>query len=130
MERKDILKGLELPKEYESNLNILLERINELESKFGKFKFIVTSGFRDMANHLRIYKEKGITDKSKIPMKSKHLTCEAVDISDPEFVLTKWCKENEKVLEEIGLWCEDDTSVKRLHLQIVAPASGKRFFKP
>ena len=83
-----------------------------------------------METHLRIYKEKGITDKNKIPMKSKHLTCQAVDIADAKFFLTNWCKENEEVLKEIGLWCEDDVTVKRLHLQIVPPTSGKRWFKP
>lgn len=130
MTREEVIKNEHFPTEYEDNLNILLERINKLQSLHPTFKFIITSGFRSMETHLRIYKEKGITDKNKIPMKSKHLTCQAVDIADAKFFLTNWCKENEEVLKEIGLWCEDDVTVKRLHLQIVPPTSGKRWFKP
>lgn len=49
------------------------------EKLFDNKPVIVTSGYRSMAHHLRIYAEKGITDKSKIPMGSYHLTGKAVD---------------------------------------------------
>lgn len=39
----------------------------------------ITSGYRSLQDHLRIYKEKGITDKSKIPMGSYHLKGLAAD---------------------------------------------------
>ena len=92
---------------------------------------IVTSGFRTMEDHIRVYREKGITDVTKIPMKSLHLTGKAIDIYDPNFELTDWCKlNNSKILKEVGLWCEDDKSVKRLHFQTSPPRSGSRWFKP
>lgn len=125
----EITRGQEIPEEYKENLNILLERLNKLRTLWGK-PMIVTSGFRTMESHIQIYKDKGITDLSKIPMQSKHLYCQAVDISDPDFKLTEFCKENDSDMEEIGIWFEDDMSVKRLHIQIIPPKSNNRWFKP
>lgn len=127
--RGEILKGEKCPTEYQSNLYILLEKLNKLRALWGK-EMIINSGFRTMEKHIQVYRDKGITDLSKIPMKSKHLTCEACDISDPNFELTKFCKEHKKEMEEIGLWFEDDMSVKRLHIQINPPLSSNRWFKP
>lgn len=39
----------------------------------------ITSGYRSLQHHLEIYKQKGITDKSKIPMGSYHLKGLAAD---------------------------------------------------
>ena len=49
------------------------------EKLFDNKPIIITSGYRSMAHHLKIYAEKGITDKSKIPMGSYHLQGKAVD---------------------------------------------------
>lgn len=95
-----------LPKDTQKNLMILLERINKIRDAWGK-PMIVTSGLRTMEQHLAIYRAKGITDQSKIPMKSAHLVGAAVDISDPDHKLQEWCKTNEAILESIGLWMED-----------------------
>jgi hypothetical protein len=84
-----------------------------------------------MAEHLEIYRKKGITDQSKIPMKSRHLIGAAIDIYDPNKILQSWVLSNVKVLEEVGLWCEDFSATPNwVHFQILPPASGKRFFKP
>lgn len=116
--------------EVQANLKDLLEKINKVRSAYGK-PMTVTSGFRSMDDHLRIYKEKSITDQSKIPMKSKHLYGQAVDISDPKQELQSWCLANEAKLAEIGLWMEDFTATKNwCHFQTVAPKSGKRWFLP
>lgn len=113
--------------EIQGNLMTLLERINKVRDAYGK-PMIVTSGLRSMEDHKRIYAQKGIT---VIPMKSKHLYGQAVDISDPKQELQKWCLENTPVLEQIGLWMEDFSASKNwVHMQIVPPASGNRFFKP
>lgn len=114
--------------EIQKNLLELLEKVNKVRTQWGK-PMIVTSGLRSMEDHLRIYKEKGITDPAKIPMKSKHLYGQAVDISDPDLELTKWLKDNPKVLEDIGLWCEEGNK-NWVHFQIVPPASGHRWFLP
>lgn len=126
--REEITKGKEVPAEYEANLAELLRKANLLRTAWAK-AMTITSGYRTMEDHLRIYKEKNITDKSKIPMKSKHLYCKAVDISDPDGKLMVWAKANVSLLTEIGLWCEDRTQ-GWLHIQIEPPASGNRFYMP
>lgn len=127
--REEILGNNKCPPELEENLKKLLEAVNKLRSLWGK-PMKVTSGFRSMAHHIQVYKDKGITDLAKIPMKSKHLSCEAIDIYDPKFELTNFCKQNEAKMKEFGLYFEDDMSVPRLHIQCVAPKSGNRWFKP
>jgi uncharacterized protein YcbK (DUF882 family) len=130
---REILKSLSFDDqtpEVKENLLILLQRINVIREAYGK-PMTITSGLRSMADHLRIYAEKGITDKNKIPMKSKHLYGQAVDISDPKKKLQKWILENLSVVEEAGLWMEDFSATPNwVHFQTVPPASGKRFFKP
>ena len=126
---QEILKGEVCPPEYKENLKELLVKLNKLRDLWAK-PMSITSGFRSWETHLRVYRDKGITDLSKIPSKSKHLYCQAADISDPNFELTKFCKEHTKEMEEIGIWFEDDMSVKRLHIQSVPPKSNSRWFKP
>ena len=126
---REILKGEVCPPEYKENLSKLLEKLNKLRLLWNR-PMTITSGFRTMGHHIQVYKDKGITDLSKIPMKSKHLYCQAADISDLNFELTNFCKDHAKEMEEIGIWFEDDMSVKRLHIQIIGVKSGARWFKP
>ena len=114
--------------EIQSNLNILLDRVNKVRALW-KQSMTVTSGLRTMADHLRIYAAKGITDQSKIPMKSKHLVGAAVDIADEGLLMTKWLKDNPHILEDIGLWCEQGNK-NWVHFQIYPPISGNRWFLP
>lgn len=126
--RQEILKGEECPPEYEDNLLELLIKGNKIRDAFGR-PMIVTSGFRTKEDHLRIY-EKQIKAGKHVPMGSKHLYCQAVDISDPNKILQKWCLENEKLLAEVGVWMEHFSHTSTwVHFQIVPPASGNRFFK-
>lgn len=128
-------KNFKMSDEEEANLLILHEKINKIRTLYAK-PMVVTSGFRSKDDHLRIYREiaakKGKDfDESKVPMASKHLYGKAVDISDPKGELAKWCHENVKHLEDIGLWCEDTAVTKGwVHFQIEPPKSGNRFFKP
>lgn len=134
---KELLQGADFnlqTKEVQANLMVLLERINKVREKWGK-SLTVTSGLRDMANHIRIYKELAIKrgvpyNESKVPMGSKHLSGQAVDCSDPDGSLFDWCKANEAFLADIKLWMEEKDDQKRVHFQITAPRSNKRFFKP
>ncbi len=108
----------------------LLNRVNIVRSAYGK-PMAVSSGYRSMDDHLRIYKDKGITDQTKIPMRSKHLTGCAVDISDPNKELQKWCITNIDVLIQAGLWMEDFSATPNwCHFQSMPPKSGKRYFLP
>ena len=134
---KELLKGLkleDLPADHQANIKELLVKINKVREKYGK-PMTPTSAYRSMADHLRIYAQKGITDKSKIPMKSKHLFGQACDIADADGKLKEWCKKNEDFLLSIGLWCEhyDDTPTW-VHFQIVPYGSWKPgksvWFKP
>jgi hypothetical protein len=113
------------PDDVQKNLGVLLERINKVRSAWGR-PMTPTSGLRSMEDHLRIYREKGITDPAKIPMKSKHLYGQAVDISDPNRQLQQWCKQNEPLLKAIGLWMESfDATPNWCHFQIVPYGSYK-----
>lgn len=126
----DILKGKKLPEEYEPNLFELLTKLNKVFDAYQK-PMVVTSGFRTIEDHLRIYKKKGITNKANIPMKSKHLTCQAVDILDEENELQEWVIDHILLVEKIGLWMEAFESTPNwVHFQIVPPSSKKRFFNP
>lgn len=120
----------ELDEATKKNIYELLDKINKVRERYG-YPMIVTSGYRTLKHHLEIYKKKGVTDKSKIPLKSNHLTGCAVDISDPNRKLQKWCLENVGILASIGLWMEDFKYTPTwCHFQVVPPKSGKRFFIP
>ena len=120
----------EIPIQHQHNLEELLKRINVIREAWGK-SMIITSGYRSMQEHLRIYSEKGITDKSKIPMQSRHLYGMAVDIADTNQELQHWLKDNVKILEDNGLWMEDFSATKTwCHFQIVPPKSNNRWFLP
>jgi hypothetical protein len=117
----------------------LLKKVNIIRTRWNK-AMTVTSGVRTLADHLRIYKDKGITDQSKIPMKSKHLEtvteAAAVDIADAGLLLTKWLKdtpEGRQALNDADLYCEDGNS-NWVHFQNKPFGSykpgGTRWFKP
>lgn len=133
----EILKNFkkeDMPKEHQKNLEMLLERINKVRYAWNK-PMRVTSGYRSMADHIRIYKalaaQRGVPyDESRVPMASKHLACAAVDISDPDGKLYEWAQANVPLMEEIQLWMEEKDDQARVHFQIYPPKSGKRFFKP
>lgn len=128
MEFRELLK---IPKDDWENLEELLDKLNQFRKAYGK-PLIVTSGYRSMQDHLRIYADKGITDKNKIPMQSFHLKgCAADLIANDIKDLHKFVKDNVKLLENIGLWVEDlSITDSWLHVQIYPPKSGQRFFKP
>lgn len=137
IKESEILKKVkkeEMPQEHQDNLDILLDRINQVRHAWNK-SMRVTSGYRSMDDHIRIYKslalQRGIPyDETKVPMGSKHLSGAAVDISDPDGKLFEWTKQNEDLLSQIGLWMEEKDDQNRVHFQIFPPKSGKRWFKP
>lgn len=111
----------EITPEIEANLEDLIVRMSKLREAYGK-PMTVNSGLRSAADQARI--------NPKAPH-SKHMTGEAVDIGDRDSTLKVWVAMNEKLLEEIGLWCEDFGSTPGwVHFQSVPPKSGKRFFIP
>lgn len=129
LEVVDVTNGKVVPDNFKSDLEKLIKRVNKLQERYGKLQFHVTSGWRSLVEHLAIYRKKGITDPKKIPMKSKHLFCQAVDIEDKDGKFYAWVQKNEIILNEIGLWYELGTK-GWVHLQIIPPASGKIGFWP
>lgn len=134
---REILKGKrleDLPIDHQKNLKVLHYRINKVRTAYGK-PMMVTSGYRSMLEHLRIYENKGITNPNRIPMKSKHLFGQALDIYDPNKELQEWCKANQTFLKQIGIWLEDFSFTRNwVHFQIVPYGSyreGKSiWFRP
>ncbi len=135
---EEILKGAKLEEqspEIQASLKILLERVNKVRLAWNR-PMTVTSGLRTMLDHLRIYKEKAVKegkvfDPKSVPMLSRHLFGEAVDVFDPKRELQAWCLKNEPLLAQIGLWMEDFSATPNwVHFQVRSPKSGKRWFKP
>ena len=63
--------------------------------------------------------------------RSRHLTCEAIDLDDPDDALDAWCMQHLEVLEAIGLWLEHPAATPGwCHVQTVPPRSGRRVFEP
>ncbi len=121
--RHEILKGREkdnpLSALLENNLDTLLARVNTLRLLWGK-PMKVTSGYRPAA----------VNSSVGGAAKSKHLTCEAIDIHDPTQELSRYLLANQGILADIGLYLEhpDDTPTW-CHLQISPSPSGMRVFR-
>lgn len=132
----DRVKVEDLTKEQLENVNTLIPRINQLLEKFGEYR-AVSSGFRSMKDHLRIYDEinaklkaKGLPPK-KVPISSKHLSAAAVDLKDSDDQLKVFCVKNTKLLKELGLYMEDPSYTDTwIHLQCIPPKSGNTIFIP
>lgn len=109
----------DLTPEQVANMNTLIPKVNELLSRFGEYRKC-NSGFRTLEDQKRINPK---------AMKSNHLTCCAIDLSDPDGKLHKWMKANPKVIEELDLYMEERQGGWQ-HIQIVCPRSQKRWFNP
>lgn len=81
---------------------------------------------------------------------SYHIKARAIDIADGDGtktleenprILARWTMANERLLEKLGLWCEDPRWTARynevhkewfcwVHYQTLPPGSGKKFYIP
>ena len=124
---RDVSHRSELTDEIRANAAETVERANKLlewyqsvtkdqESRF------VTSGWRPAAVN---------AETPGAAMRSKHMTGQAVDISDPEGDLDEWALEHPELLEDFGLYLEHPSATKGwCHVQTVPPKSGRRVFFP
>ncbi len=112
------IKMADLSEEQVSNMNTLIPKINMFLEAFGAYRK-VNSGYRSP----EINKAEGGKKKSN------HLICSAIDLEDADAKLYNFARANEKLLKELGLWCEERQG-GWLHMQCVSPKSGKRFFLP
>lgn len=110
-----------LSNEVRDNLALMANKLNELE-RHGIYEFIPTSGYRTLEEQMVINPK---------ALHSKHLIGMAIDILDEDGKVFDWVKEEENLLEKLGLWIEVPyTDPGHLHFQGLPPKSGKRFFYP
>lgn len=120
MGRDEQFRG-ELTAELCTNAATVVERVNRLLDRAG-FTCGVNSGWRPKAVNATV---KGASPRSR------HVTCQAIDIADEDGRLDAWCMAHLDVLEELGLWLEHPRATPSwCHLQIVPPPSGNRVFEP
>ena len=111
----------ELTDDLRWNAASTVDRVNQLLEAFGEHRN-VTSGWRPAVVNAAT---------PNAAKKSKHMTCQACDLEDKDGWLDAWCIDNLEALERIGLWLEHpDATVGWAHVQIVAPGSGNRVFRP
>lgn len=124
---RDKIHADELNDDIRSHAVTTTERANRLlaayEASTGDTETrYVTSGWRPPSVNAR-------TEGAAI--KSKHMTGQAIDISDPGGDLDDWCMDNLPVLAKIGLWMEHPSVTKNYcHVQTVPPKSERRVFFP
>jgi len=100
--------------------NLLLAKYYAKRPTAAKAK--VSSGYRPPAINAKT---------SGAAVRSKHMSCEAVDLSDPKGELGDWCMHNGDILTEVGLWLENPSATPTwCHVQTVPPKSGRRVFYP
>ena len=105
---------------------VTMRNLKDLCAKLNKLGFLpprnASSCLRSLADQKRINPK---------AMGSSHLYGAAVDIADADGKLKSWLKTNPNKLVECGLWMESPEYTKTwCHLQIYAPASFNRVFKP
>lgn len=119
----------DIPIAHQQNLDMLLKKVRVLELAYGK-NFVVTSGYRSEQKHLEIYSRKGI-HPPKVPMRSQHLSGNAVDIADSTGAIKAWLLQNLNLLDLYDLYIEHpDATPTWLHIQQLPPKSKNRIFKP
>lgn len=110
-----------------ANASKIVHRANLLLARYfaehpGAERPRVTSGWRPKAINAAI---------ANAAPRSRHMTGEAIDLSDPEGELDAWCLNNIDQLAECTLWLEHPAATKGwTHWQIVPPRSGARVFFP
>lgn len=111
----------ELTTELRINAQDIVNRVNDLLVLFGQTRK-VNSGWRPQV----------INEATPgAAIKSKHMTCQAVDLEDADGDLDEWAMTNTWALENCGLWMEHPAATKGwAHFQTVPPKSGRRVFYP
>lgn len=110
-----------LTTELRANAIITVERANALLDLFGEWRK-VNSGWRPPAINA------GTPGAAPF---SKHMTCQAIDLSDPEGDLDEWLLGCTQHLLDLQLWMEHPAATKGWsHVQIVPPKSGRLVFYP
>lgn len=119
---RDKLYPQDLTREIELNAADLVGRCNMLAKEMPWPLPRVSSGWRPPSVNAKV---KGAAKRSN------HMIGNAVDFSDPDGRMARWCFDNQPILERVGLWLEHPEATPTwCHLQRVAPRSGNRVFRP
>lgn len=119
----------EITEDVEKNAKILIAKVSHLLSMIPyEGPIIITSGFRPKSYNKKIG---GSTN-------SHHCWGNAIDLSDPDETIGRWCQNNIAYLRENGLYIEslcvthksEKPSGKWTHIQTKAPKSGSQIFLP
>lgn len=87
-------------------------------------KTVISSGWRPPAVN---------ANTAGAAVNSKHMTCQACDIYDPDGDLDDWLmtESGQKVMADLGLWHEHPAATRGwAHVQSIPPRSGRRTFYP
>jgi hypothetical protein len=104
-----------------SNAQVLLERVNALLAEL-QWKPNINSGWRSAAYNALV---------PNAAPKSKHITGQAIDLSDPDGELDQLLFDDQRLLVKHQLWLEHPLATKGYtHLQSVPPRSNNRVFFP
>lgn len=111
------------------NAKVTVDRANKL---LNAFYAVHTQGLTRHVNSG--WRPKAINDATPNAARtSLHMTGEAVDLSDGDGELGRWCTSPAglTILQQIGLWIESPAYTKRwLHTQTRPPKSNARIFIP
>jgi hypothetical protein len=119
---RDLSHADELSAELLVNARHTVERANGLLRLAGRMSCPVNSGWRPHSVNATI---------PNASPRSRHLTCQAVDLGDHDGTLDAWCSTHQDALEHLGLWLEHPSATPGwCHVQIVPPGSGRRVFMP
>ncbi len=119
---RDATHAEELDEALKENARLIVARANELLRLSGATHARVNSGWRPRSINAAI---------AHASPRSRHLTCEAIDLGDVDGGLDTWCMHNLDRLEVLGLWLEHpDATPGWCHVQTVPPRSGRRVFMP
>lgn len=131
-----------IPWEHQNNISWMYSELVLFRKTSGQSLIIRTptrqnSGYRTVHMHEQLYmylNAKRVQKKLpplKVPTESCHLVGLAVDIYDPKKRVKRWILDNLEYSERRDLYYEEfDSTPDWVHMQLVPPASLKRFFGP
>lgn len=126
---RDALFPKDLTDEVRANAERTVRRVNALLERFyaahqNAVRRKVNSGWRPLAVNKRT---------ANAALGSRHIMALAVDLSDDDEMLDKWCAsvDGRIAMTETELWLEHPIATPRwCHLQTVPPKSKNRIFMP
>ncbi len=119
---RDVTHAEELTPDLRANAEKLMKTVNALLLEINFGDRTANSGWRPYSIQMEI--------NPRAP-RSKHVTCNAIDVSDKDGKLGAFLQANTNYLVKYGLYMEDPKSTSTwCHLQQLPPASRRRIFKP